>query len=281
MSTVASPGSRAGRGGLSSWRANFREWRQSRPFWGCLFGLVAGVEIYLVAAAPLKVMAMQGLPGLLTLMIALVAIVCSGVTLFQPHLRMLTGLVVLILAPISILATNLGGFIIGMVLLIVGGGLILAWRPADRSAASAGGTAAEVPAATDDSDDSDAARPRRDSRQKDGDTAAGRSTAPATRVAPASQTAGEAASPSATPATPAGRPRYSWEANPDGTRPVQPARRSAVVGTMFGGQRPGSGSGARRPASKRPGQAARTRPSPPRPADRPATPGDDGPTQET
>lgn len=117
-------------------RAEFRAWRQERPFWGCVFGIVGGVEIFAVAAGPLKVMAMEGLPGFLTWSVALAAVVFAGVTLFQPHLRTLTGLVVLILGPLSIMATNLGGFIIGMLMLIVGGGLILAWSPAPAAADS-------------------------------------------------------------------------------------------------------------------------------------------------
>jgi uncharacterized protein DUF6114 len=142
MATAVSPESVTGSGADGgSRRARFERWRQERPFWGCAIAIFAGIEIYLVAAAPLKVMAMQGLPGLLTLGVALIAMVLGGVTLFQPHLRSLTGLLTVVLGPLSIMATNLGGFIVGTVLLVVGGGLMLAWVPGD--AVVVGGEQAE------------------------------------------------------------------------------------------------------------------------------------------
>jgi hypothetical protein len=112
MATAVSPESVTDSGAGGSRLARFKRWRQERPFWGCAIAIFAGIEIYLVAAAPLKVMAMQGLPGLLTLGVALIAMVLGGVTLFQPHLRSLTGLLTVVLGPLSIMATNLGGFIV-------------------------------------------------------------------------------------------------------------------------------------------------------------------------
>ncbi|MFI7587611.1 DUF6114 domain-containing protein [Spongisporangium articulatum] len=114
---------------MASRKEAFAAWRRERPFWGATLAIAAGLEIYSVAMAPMHVVVMQGLPGLLTIFIALVAVIMGAITLAQPPQRVITGWVILVLGPLSILATNLGGFVIGMILLVVGGSLVLSWEP--------------------------------------------------------------------------------------------------------------------------------------------------------
>ena len=129
---------------------SFHAWRAERPFWGALVALAGAIELYSVTMAPLSVVVMQGLAGLSTLFISALTVILAVLSLAQPHLRQVTGWVIIVLGILSILVSNLGGFVVGMLLMVSGGALILAWAPADVTLPDDGvveGDAAE-PAAT-------------------------------------------------------------------------------------------------------------------------------------
>ncbi|HET9653844.1 MAG TPA: DUF6114 domain-containing protein, partial [Kineosporiaceae bacterium] len=110
-------------------RQGFRDWRRSRPFWGGVTAILAGIELYALTAVPFSLMVIQGIAGISALLIMVIFITLAVVTWFQPQLRLVTGLIIVILALASILLTNLGGFLIGMLLGIHSGASIAAWKP--------------------------------------------------------------------------------------------------------------------------------------------------------
>ncbi|MCB5165133.1 DUF6114 domain-containing protein [Streptomyces bambusae] len=112
----------------------WRRWRRSRPFWGGLFTVLAGLEIAVLPLAPLKVMLHQGIAGIPSVLLALIMIVMGLAGWFAPHHRSLAGIVTALLACAALVMSNLGGFLIGTVLGIVGGGLMFAWRPLPTAA---------------------------------------------------------------------------------------------------------------------------------------------------
>lgn len=113
-------------------RLAFRRWRRSRPFWGGLLILLGGGEILLTVKAPLPVIIHIGLQGTASYVVPLVLFVCGLLVWFNPAQRLFYGILALILALVSWLTSNLGGFFIGMLQGIIGACLVLAWSPKRR-----------------------------------------------------------------------------------------------------------------------------------------------------
>jgi len=113
---------------LAGWRRGFRHWRQTRPFWAGVITLAAAYE--LVAVPNLKlggITIQQGIAGIATWLMAALMALMAMVMWFQPHLRVIAGLSTILFALASFLTSNLGGFLLGMVLGLVGGSLAVAW----------------------------------------------------------------------------------------------------------------------------------------------------------
>ncbi len=110
-----------------------KSWRRSRPFWGGLFILVAGMELLSI---PLTVNALSvairfGTVGA-TYLIALIMMIVGVLVWFQPGQRVFLGLVAVLLSMASFVYSNLGGFLVGMTFGLLGGMLAVAWTPASR-----------------------------------------------------------------------------------------------------------------------------------------------------
>lgn len=110
---------------LSRWR----RWRRGRPFWGGLFAILAGAEICALPLAPLKVMLQQGVAGIPSVLMGIVMIVLGLTAWFSPPQRALAGVLTTLIATAALVLSNLGGFLIGTLLGILGGGLMFAWQP--------------------------------------------------------------------------------------------------------------------------------------------------------
>ncbi|MFE7182222.1 DUF6114 domain-containing protein [Streptomyces erythrochromogenes] len=130
---------------LLSRRQRWRRWRRSRPFWGGLLAILAGAWICVLPLAPLKVMLQQGVAGIPSVLMGIVMVVLGLTAWFSPSQRALAGVLTTLIATAALVLSNLGGFLIGTLLGILGGGLMFAWQPyAGRRAA---GTAPTDPAA--------------------------------------------------------------------------------------------------------------------------------------
>jgi hypothetical protein len=113
---------------IRAWRA-FRAWRRSRPFWGGLLILLGGAEISLTELAPLKVIIHLGAQGLAGEAIPVVMIVCGLLLLFSPEQRLFYAIIAMASAAVSWVTSNLGGFILGLLLGLTGGSMAIAWAP--------------------------------------------------------------------------------------------------------------------------------------------------------
>ena len=113
--------------GLNSARLLFRAFRRTRPFWGGLWTMLAG--IWIIRAMNFGIgMAITGgwnysagytLGG---------ALVLFGATAWvAPHYKSLVGIMAFAVALIAFVAANLGGYLIGTLLGILGGSMIWAW----------------------------------------------------------------------------------------------------------------------------------------------------------
>ncbi|MFG2748403.1 DUF6114 domain-containing protein [Streptomyces xanthophaeus] len=115
--------------GRAARTGRFRRWRRSRPFWGGLLAVLAGAEICVLPLAPLKVMLQQGVAGIPSVLMGIVMIVLGLTAWFAPPQRVLAGVLTTLIATAALVLSNLGGFLIGTLLGIVGGGLMFAWQP--------------------------------------------------------------------------------------------------------------------------------------------------------
>ncbi|MBB5121144.1 DUF6114 domain-containing protein [Streptomyces eurocidicus] len=117
-----------GRARRHPWPA-WRRWRKGRPFWGGLACVLAGAEICAIPLAPLKIMIHQGIAGIPSILMGLIMIIMGLTAWFTPHYRALAGILTVLIAAAALVMSNLGGFLIGTLLGIVGGGMIFAWQP--------------------------------------------------------------------------------------------------------------------------------------------------------
>ncbi|MCX5192921.1 DUF6114 domain-containing protein [Streptomyces sp. NBC_00249] len=120
--------------------ARWRRWRRARPFWGGLLAAVAGAWICVLPLAPLKIMLQQGVAGIPSVLMGIVMIVLGLTAWFSPQQRSLAGVLTTLVATAALVLSNLGGFLIGTLLGILGGGLMFAWQP--YAAPRPGGSAA-------------------------------------------------------------------------------------------------------------------------------------------
>ena len=116
-------------------RARWRSWRRSRPFWGGLLLLLAGVELVLLPLSGLlvhgglKLVIYIGIGGVFGVLIGALLIAAGTALWFNPVHRSFYGIAGVILGIASFPASNLGGLFVGMLLAIVGGALGYAWTP--------------------------------------------------------------------------------------------------------------------------------------------------------
>jgi hypothetical protein len=113
-----------------AWRG-FRSWRRSRPFWAGVLLIAAGVELLLI---PLPMHSMGlilhiGTGGVLGILIGAILVACALLLWFNPAQRIFYSIVAVLLAISALVASNLGGFLIGTLLGMVGGSMGFAWTP--------------------------------------------------------------------------------------------------------------------------------------------------------
>ncbi len=107
----------------------FRHWRRTRPFWGGLVMFLGGVEILLTVWAPLPVVLHVGLQNSLGYLIPIVIVLGGLLVVFNPAQRTFIAVVTAVLGLATWLTSNLGGFVIGMFLTLIGATMAFAWRP--------------------------------------------------------------------------------------------------------------------------------------------------------
>ncbi|HEY4464773.1 MAG TPA: DUF6114 domain-containing protein, partial [Streptosporangiaceae bacterium] len=119
----------------------FRTWRRSRPFWGGLLILLAGLEMLLIpvtgvlARGQIKLVIYVGIGGIFGILIGALLVACALALWFNHANKTFYSIAAVLLSILSFIGTNLGGFFIGMLLGIVGGSLAFAWTPTDEAQA--------------------------------------------------------------------------------------------------------------------------------------------------
>ena len=111
-----------------AWRW-FRAFRRTRPFWGAFWMIFGGAVILNLAMVSWSVIVVTGITGLGGWICGGGLILCGLTAWAAPSQRYVLGVTGLILAVLSLVASNLGGLFIGMFLGMLGGAMTLAWGP--------------------------------------------------------------------------------------------------------------------------------------------------------
>lgn len=109
--------------------SGFAAWRGRRPFWGGVLLTLGGGEILLTMHAPIGIVVHMGTMGLAGFLLPALMIVCGVLTLCNPAQRLFYSLVGVLLSLGTWITSNLGGFILGLILGIVGCCLTFGWLP--------------------------------------------------------------------------------------------------------------------------------------------------------
>ncbi|MFT4287171.1 DUF6114 domain-containing protein [Nocardioides sp.] len=117
----------------------FRAWRRTRPFWGGLWCIVAGAWIVKAMSFSIGLALTGGWSYAAGYVMGGGLILFGLVTWLAPHYRSLCGLVAFLIALGAFPTANLGGYLVGSVLGVIGSSMIWAWgekkprRPAGRA----------------------------------------------------------------------------------------------------------------------------------------------------
>lgn len=126
---------------LEKGNRRFTLWRKQRAFGAGLLMLLGGIVIITPAYLSFSISNIQiqiaTLGGVSTLVIGILLIVCGLMTWFRGEGRILTGVASMVLAIVALPQSNLGGFIVGTMLALLGGALALAWTPQSKEEARA------------------------------------------------------------------------------------------------------------------------------------------------
>ncbi|QKW06341.1 hypothetical protein HUT18_07915 [Streptomyces sp. NA04227] len=118
------PPPRTGRG--------FRYWRRTRPFWAGLWTAASGVVLLSIPMAPLGLLIHEGVAGVSGLLMGVFLVILGLAMWLAPGYRVFAGIAALVFAVASLILSNLGGFLIGFMLGVLGGAMAVSWLPDDQ-----------------------------------------------------------------------------------------------------------------------------------------------------
>ena len=117
--------------------SNAKQWRRRRPFWAGVFALASGLLVLFPPYASLRfgdaMISLNTMGGVSSLVIGIVLISCGVSLWIRPEFRVPAGVVALLLSLVAIVTSNLGSFLVGTLLGIIGAALALAWTPGARA----------------------------------------------------------------------------------------------------------------------------------------------------
>ncbi|MFC0003048.1 DUF6114 domain-containing protein [Micromonospora siamensis] len=131
----------------------WRRWRRARPFTAGILIALGGAEMLVTLRAPLGVLLHVGPQGLAAYLVPMILVLCGVLLVATPQQRVFYAVLSLLLGLLSWLTSNLGGFVVGMLLTLVGGALAFAWTSDKRPAAQRPASGAPAPPAPREPED--------------------------------------------------------------------------------------------------------------------------------
>jgi hypothetical protein len=115
-------------------RVAFRTWRRSRPFWGGLLCVLGGSVIAYGPSTAFKVLFIAGSSVWLGVLVGIIVAMMGLFIWFTPRQHQIAGILALLFSVVSLITSDYGGFLIGMILGTVGGAMAFAWMPVRTTA---------------------------------------------------------------------------------------------------------------------------------------------------
>ncbi len=110
--------------------SRFAQFRRSRPFWGCLILALGGYFVMQpMFGGSMSMLMHMGVGGATVYILGGGMIAAAAVAFFAPAQRYFPAIMAMVFSVASLPLANLGGWIMGMVLGIVGSGMVFAWTP--------------------------------------------------------------------------------------------------------------------------------------------------------
>ncbi|MEU6574228.1 DUF6114 domain-containing protein [Streptomyces sp. NPDC046805] len=128
-------------------RPAFRRWRGRRPFWGGLLLALGGAEVLLTERASMKVVVHVGMQGVAGYLLPALMLLCGLLILFSPGQRLFYSLTGVLVSLGTWITSNLGGFLVGLLLGVAGSCLAFGWLPDQEPRVSRRRRKKEAPAA--------------------------------------------------------------------------------------------------------------------------------------
>lgn len=113
---------------VRGWRA-FTRFRRTRPFWGALILAWGGFFVIRPMLGSFELMTGLGGGGAVVYILGGGMIAAAAVSFVLPAQRHFPALMAVMFSVASLPMANLGGWLVGMVLGILGSGMVFAWTP--------------------------------------------------------------------------------------------------------------------------------------------------------
>ncbi|MFE7584981.1 DUF6114 domain-containing protein [Streptomyces gardneri] len=123
----AARGVGAARERCGRWVRWFGAFRRTRPFWGGLWLIAGGWTVLKFSLSSLQLIVSTGFGGVAGYLVGGGMILCGLIPMALPAQRYTFGLIGVVLAVVSLVVSNLGGFLLGMALGVLGGSMTVGW----------------------------------------------------------------------------------------------------------------------------------------------------------
>ncbi|MGW2395725.1 DUF6114 domain-containing protein [Kitasatospora sp. NPDC001664] len=121
----------------AGWRW-FTAFRRTRPFWGGLWLVAGGWTVLKFSLGAIQLVTAVGFNAVAGYLVGGGMMLCGLIPIAAPRQRVTFGLIGTVLAVVSLVVSNLGGFLLGMVLGVLGGAMTAGWGPRRGRAPAAG-----------------------------------------------------------------------------------------------------------------------------------------------
>ncbi|MFJ6652988.1 DUF6114 domain-containing protein [Microbacterium sp. NPDC091313] len=117
-------------------------WLRRRPAIGGALTVAGALVLYFSGRIEVGGMAVQvGLPGLQTTILPVIIALAGVLAIVHPAQHVFYGIVILAGSLYSLVAVNLGGYVVGMLLGCIGGIVVVSWLPRRTTAGAAAAVA--------------------------------------------------------------------------------------------------------------------------------------------
>jgi len=110
-------------------RVGFRRWRRTRPFWAGVWCILGGALMMYGPLTVIKFVLIAGTVVWAGILIGALVVTMGLFMWFSPQFHQVLGILAALFSIVSLITSNLGGFLIGLLFGVIGGSMAFAWTP--------------------------------------------------------------------------------------------------------------------------------------------------------